>query len=122
MPHVRLVGPCKVRSYWDSFEPKVRREGDLILKTIQAYLAPDDLAVVVECTVVEGYLRQQFLAHLIQKDDGALVRLFHASAPEKTVGVRHCLGWIASQVLEMNETCRWASDNLGLDSHSFKSG
>jgi hypothetical protein len=106
MPHVQIDGPCDVRSYWERFEPRVHRDGDRILKTTQTYL--------VECTVVEGYLRQNFLAQLVPKQGGALVRIFHGSHPEKTEGIRHCLAWIASELLSQNPACRWSADNLGL--------
>ena len=122
MPHVQIEGACSLRTFWERFEPQVHREGEQILKTTQAYLAKEERSVLVECTVVEGYLRQHFLASLVPKDKGALVRIFHGSAPEKTDGVRCCLAWIASQIIGQNPDCRWAADNLGFASPPFRSG
>ena len=122
MPHVRIQGPCRAKAYWESFQPQVYRTEAWILKTTHAYLARRDERVVVECTVVEGYLRQHFLAELVQKEDGLLVRIFHASTPEKTEGVRACLAWLASQVTGQSLHCQWDTDNLGLIDHPFRSG
>ena len=122
MPHVQIDGPCSIRAYWERFEPQVHREGERILKMTQIYLAHQDRSVLVECTVVEGYLRQHFLAQLVPKDQGALVRIYHGSHPEKTEGVRYCLAWIASQLLAENPNCRWAADNLGFTVPPFRSG
>ena len=122
MPHVQIDGPCSIRAYWERFEPQVHREGERILKMTQIYLAHQDRSVLVECTVVEAYLRQHFLAQLVPKDQGALVRIYHGSHPEKTEGVRYCLAWIASQLLAENPNCRWAADNLGFTVPPFRSG
>jgi len=121
MPHVRIDGPCDIRSYWERFEPKIHRDRDRIIKATHAYLAQQDQRVLVECTVVEGYLRQHLLAELVQKEGGALVRIFHESNPERTEGIRTCLAWIASEIIGQCPACRWAADNLGLVDHPFQS-
>lgn len=115
MPHVQVVGPCQVSAYWEQFEPSVDRAADRIVRTLTAYLACRENRVLVECTVIEGFLRQVFLVELIQRDNGALVRLFHSSTPEKTPGVRYCLAWIAARICAQNPSCSWDTRNLGIE-------
>lgn len=114
MPHVQIAGPCKVVTYWEHFEPSIDREGDRIVRSITAYLARRENRVLVECTVIEGFLRQVFLIEAIQRDDGVLVRLFHCSTPEKTPGVRYSLAWIAASFCSQDPTCSWDTSNLGV--------
>jgi hypothetical protein len=114
MPHVSITGPCSVAAYWEHFEPAIDRQGDRIVRAITVYLARRENRALIECTVVEGYLRQIFLVEMIQREDGALVRLFHGSSPEKTEGVRYCLAWIAKALLAQDPACAWKTQNLGI--------
>ena len=122
MPHVQIDGPCDIQGFWSTFQPTTRRETDRILKAIQAYLENEGRGVLVECMVVEGYLRQSFLAQIVHKEGGLLVKIFHATHPERTPGVRSCLAWLADQLLEQNTKACWASDNLGLPARPGGSG
>jgi hypothetical protein len=81
---------------------------------VGAFLARGDTNVLVECAVAEGFLRQVFLVHLSQKDEGALVRLFQSSTPERTIGVRRCLAWVGEELLVQDPSCRWGSHTLGV--------
>ncbi len=114
MPHVLIEGPCSVRRYWEEFEPEEWRDGPLVVRTISAFMGRDGRSVLVECAVVEGFLRQIFLAHLHQKDEGIMVRVFHTSGPERTEGLRRCLGRIAGKLLAQDASCRWGTDTLGI--------
>ena len=114
MPHVLIAGPCSVRRYWDEFASREWRDGDLVVRTVSAFLARGETAVLVECAVAEGFLRQVFLVHLSQKDEGVLARLFHATSPERTVGVRRCLAWIGEEPLAQDPSCWWGSHTLGV--------
>ncbi len=103
-----------MQEYWERFEPRVRRDGDRIVKAIAAFMTHDGRRAVVECAAIEGFLRQTFLVEMIQKDSGVLVRLFHGSGPEKTEGVRFCLAWIGRTLLAQDPGCRWGAENLGV--------
>jgi len=119
MPHVQLSGACSIHRHWEAFEPRVRRDGDRIVRTIQAYLAHGDRSVLVEVNVVEGYLRQHMIAQISVKKGKTIVGLSHASRPEKSEGVRFCLGWLAAQLIEENPGVEGEADNLGLSPHPF---
>jgi hypothetical protein len=114
MPHVFVTGPCRVSEYWERFEPSIDRGEGRISRTIAAYLARGGNRVLVECTVIEGFHRQVFLVEMIQREEGALVRLFHGSSPEKTAGVRHCLAWVALDLRSQDPSCSWKTENLGI--------
>jgi hypothetical protein len=114
MPHVRVYGACTVRAHWETFSQDARRDDARIVKTLAAFLSSDGSNLLIECLAIEGYLRQTFLAQLLQKDDGILVRLYPGSTPEKTEGVRFCLGWIASKLRVQDPACRMDSGNLGV--------
>ncbi len=123
MPHVLVTGPSRVATYWERFAPAIERSEGRILRSITAYLACRENRVLVECTVMEGFLRQVFLIELLQRDDGALVRLFHGSSPEKTDGVRHCLAWIAAELRAQDPACSWNTEHLGMEiPSSLRSG
>jgi hypothetical protein len=122
MPHVQIDGTCDIRGYWESFEPQTFRQAERIVKTHEAYRARGARGLLIECTVVEGYLRQNLLVQIVVKDGGALVKIFHVSHPEKTDGVRHCLAWIATTLIEKNPGSLWAGDNLGLDARPPRRG
>lgn len=113
MPHVRVHGSCSVRAHWEAFSPGQWRTESTIVKTLAAFLSRDGSSSLIECLAIEGYLRQTFLAQLLQKEDGILVRIYPGSAPEKTRGVRFCLGWIASGLRAQDPQCRLESENLG---------
>jgi len=115
MPHVQVAGPCRIAAYWETFEPAIDRGGDRIIRSITAYLARGENRLLVECTVIEGFLRQVFLVEMIQRDGGVLVRLFHGLMPEKTAGVRYCLAWIAAGLCAQDPACSWDARNLGID-------
>jgi hypothetical protein len=114
LPHALVSGPCTVRAFWESFESREWRDGDLVARSVSAYLGNDSTAVLVECVVSEGFLRQIFLVHLLQKRHGVMVRLFPATSPEKTIGVRRCLEWIADEIAIQDPGCRWSAKALGL--------
>lgn len=114
MPHVQLEGRCDLRSFWERFQGGTHREGDTVLKAGAAYLSRDAARILIDCTVVEGFLRQAFLVEVHVRERGAAVRLFHASQPEKSEGVRLCLAWIARLLAQENRSLRWEGDNLGL--------
>jgi len=114
VPHVIIEGPCSVRSYWERFQTEQRRDDDRIVKAINAYLSRDSSTAMVECMVAEGFLRQTFLAQLIQREHGVLIRLSPSSTPERTEGVRFCLAWIAAALARQDPSCRWGAHNLGI--------
>jgi hypothetical protein len=121
MPHVLLEGACDLDAFWKRFEAASTRIGDTVLKASDAYANGDTSRVLVDCTVVEGYLRQTFLVEVAARDEGLLIHLFHGTRPEKSEGVRLCLGWIAALLASGPPPLRWAADNLGLGSHPFGS-
>ncbi len=114
MPHVRIYGSCSVRAHWEQFAQGHWRDESKIVKTLSALLSRDGTSELIECLAIEGFLRQNFLAQLLQKEDGILIRLYPASMPEKTEGVRFCLGWVASGFRAQDPTCRLDATNLGV--------
>lgn len=114
MPHVTIEGPCTVRGYWDRFRPGEWSDGSLVIRSIASFLGQGETTALVECAVVEGFLRQVILVQLTQKDNGVLVRLFHASGVERTNGVRRCLGRIGAELLNQDPSCRWGPHTLGI--------
>jgi len=114
MPHALIEGPCTVRSYCERFESREWRDGDRVIRTVAAFVGRDAVSALVECAVVEGYLRQILLVLLLQKREGVLVRLFHGSNPEKTEGVRLCLARIGQEMVAQDPACRWGQHTLGI--------
>ena len=114
MPHVRVHGSCSVRAHWEGFSRRQWRDDTRIVKTLASFLAQDGSSELIECLAIEGFLRQSFLAQVLQKEDGVLIRLYPGSSPEKSDGVRVCLGWIAMELSSQNPGSRIDASNLGV--------
>ncbi|MBM3287790.1 MAG: hypothetical protein FJY88_10645 [Candidatus Eisenbacteria bacterium] len=115
MPHVLISGPCDLRRFWESFAPTLIRNERLIVKAVDVYVASGGKRALVECAVIEGFLRQSFLIELAEREGGMVVRLFGSQKPEKTDGVRYALGWIAHILVQRMPGCRMIAANLGID-------
>ncbi|MBT5875126.1 MAG: hypothetical protein HOH43_17035 [Candidatus Latescibacteria bacterium] len=100
MPHVIIAGPCRVASYYDSFEPLSKTDGNSIQKTRSCFINSDRDEVLMDCIVVEGGRPQNFFVSLLQREDGILVRLLPLTDPEKTDGIRRLLVAISSQIID----------------------
>ncbi len=114
MPHLLLSGTPPLNELWERPVLGVDRTPDWIVKTLQAFLSADRASMLVECAVVEGYLHQSFLAQLIPKEGGLLIRLYPGTAPEKTDGVRYCLASIAMAIRARYPRSTVARHNLGI--------
>ncbi len=101
MPHVEVLGGASVREIHERFSPRDARDGGAILKATGMYLSHDHQTALVDCLVVEGYLRQRFFVLISSRDGGAMVRPLELASPEKTNGVKRCVIWV-SQWLRQN--------------------
>jgi hypothetical protein len=95
MPHVELKGPFTTRALHESFEPASERLGDAVFKTSASYLRKDAAEILIEALVVEGYLKQEFLVQVRDRDGGLLIRLFPATPVQRTEGVKRFIVWLA---------------------------
>jgi len=95
MPHCQVCGPTDLREFHLRFRPRTLRRGPMILKAEEAFLSTGGRSLLLECLVIEGYLRQAFFAVITREEEGAMVRLHPRTSPEKTEGVKRCLAWIA---------------------------
>jgi hypothetical protein len=95
MPHVELIGISDLTAFHSSFAPRAMEETGRILKANACYISSDQHTVLVECLVVEGYLRQSFFILITLRDGRVMVRLLPRTSPEKTLGVKRCVVWIA---------------------------
>lgn len=95
MPHVEVMGGRSLLELHDGFRPRETRDGQALLKATGLYLSSDRRSVLVDCLVVEGYLRQRFHILISSRDGGAIVRPLDLASPEKTIGVKRCVVWVS---------------------------
>ena len=96
MPHVEIRGPVRLSDFQARFAPRSLREGETVTKTVGAFLAHDGRTLLLDVVIVEGFLRQSFFLVLTEREDGAMVRLWPRTAPEKTAGVKRAVAWAAA--------------------------
>lgn len=113
MPHVVIRGDLTPREVWEAFQPlQVRSEGS-VLKVSRAYLSHGETHVLLEAVAVSEGFRQQFLAQVSAKGEGALsVRLESMTDPEKTDAVRRTLALVAVWILGLKPGLETASSNI----------
>lgn len=95
MPHVEVLGEIDLVEFHRRFLPRIWNDPEAVTKIDGCFLAHDERSCLLECQVIEGYLRQVFFVLVSTRDDGLMVRLYPRSAPEKTHAVKRCLAWIA---------------------------
>lgn len=95
MPHVELLGPIDLVEFHRRFQPRAWNDLEAVTKVDACYLAHDGRSCLLECQVIEGYLRQVFFVLVSARPEGWMVRLYPRSTPEKTHAVRRCLAWVA---------------------------
>ena len=95
MPHVKLSPPPDLAVLHRTFRPRTLREGELVIKLEECWLASREHSLLVECHVIEGTLRQSFYLALHCDEDAASVRLLPRTSPEKTSGVLRAIVWLA---------------------------
>jgi hypothetical protein len=67
---------------------------------------------LVDVTVVENRRAQSFFALILQRENGALVKLLPRTDPEKTDGVRKVVALIAGQLKAQSPACRYGQNNI----------
>jgi hypothetical protein len=96
MPHVEVRGPVRLAAFHARFAPRALREEATVTNALAAFLAHDHRVLLVDMTVVEGFLRQSFFLVLTERDDGVMVRLLPRTSPEKTAGVKRAVAWASA--------------------------
>ncbi|MEZ4655159.1 MAG: hypothetical protein R3E12_16590 [Candidatus Eisenbacteria bacterium] len=115
MPHVELVGEIDLAAFHARFAPRSWNDEEAITKVDGCFLAHDGRSCLIECQVIEGYLRQAFLVLVTTRPSGLMVRLYPRTAPEKTHAVRRCLAWIARWLGEPLPRLELGSTNLEIE-------
>ena len=112
MPHMQIVGPCRIRDLSAPLSQIVESYPRQVLKVQNAYLDPAATSLVLEAVVVEGYLRQNFFLLVRQEENGVLVRCHPFSAPQKTDGVKRLIALVARRCIELCPGGRVGNTNL----------
>ena len=112
MPHVKLLGTADLARFHREFHPRALREEGIVLKAEECYLSSQGGLLLVECSVVEGHLRQGFLITASAQGDESIVRLSSRTHPEKTDGVLRCVAWIGAWLQAGAPGTSFVSTNL----------
>jgi hypothetical protein len=112
MPHMQIVGPCRIRDLSAPLSQIIESYPPRVLKIQKAYIDPEATQLVLEAVVVEGYLRQSFFLLVRQEENGVLVRCHPFCAPQKTDGVKRLIILVAHRCLELCPGSRVGNTNL----------
>lgn len=96
MPHREVRGDVDLAAFHRQFLPRTLSEGRTVSRALAAYLETRGAALLVECLVVEGHLRQGFFLLASAREGSVLVRIHPRSEPEKTPGVKRAVAWLAA--------------------------
>lgn len=112
MPHVVVKNPIDLRDYVAGFEPLTHKEAETVCRASEAYLSSSGSSALVEAVVVEDGQHQKFFVLLSQKPGQATVRLFRATDPDKTRGVRLLVALVARDLLERSPGASYGATNI----------
>jgi hypothetical protein len=113
MPHVELLGNVGASAVQEHLEPVTAKVGGCVFKTRACYLRSDGRDLLVECLVVEGFLKQEFLVEIRDRDGGVMVRLYGGSRVQRTGGVKSFLAWLARRIAGAHPDLTVGTTNLG---------
>jgi hypothetical protein len=112
MPHVEIVGPCRVRDLAVPLGDFEAKEPPFVAKIQDAYLSADGGRLLLDALVVEGYLRQSFFLLAKDEEGGVLIRCHPSSAVQKTEGVKTLIAMLGHRCLELCPGSRVGHTNL----------
>ena len=112
MPHITVVGPCRIDSYYEKYAPLTKSDHGAILKIRACYISHYRNELLIESIVVEAGRPQTFFVSVSQREGSVLVHLLPLTDPEKTDGVRRLLAAVARQVLALQPGCNIGATNL----------
>ena len=112
MPHVVIEETVDLGIACQGIKLSATRNGNEILKVVDIFLSRSGHTALVECVVVEDGRSQAFFVQLTQKDRQVTVRLLPATDPEKTLGVKLVIAFIAKQIHEAIAGSRFGKTNL----------
>ena len=115
MPHVEVVGEIDLVRFHRRFAPRTWNDLEAITKIESCFLSPDGRSCLLECQVIEGYLRQTFFVLVTARSEGLMVRIHPRTAPEKTHAVRRGLAWIARWLGEDLPRLEFGKTNLAVE-------
>jgi hypothetical protein len=112
MPHVELQGSIRCRDVHKSFQPATSKVEGAVVKTRASYLRSDEQEVLLEALVVEGYLKQEFLVQMRNRDVGILIRIYPGTPVQRTDGVKRCLVLLAKDLQKRDSNLSIGTTNL----------
>jgi hypothetical protein len=112
MPHVELLGGIRASAVHESFQPATVRVGGSVFKTRACYLRSDGREALVEVLVVEGYLKQSFLAQIRDREDGVIIRLYPHTPVQRSDGVKLFVAWLGAGLRRRSPDIAVGATNL----------
>lgn len=97
MPHAVLEGAVALEEAMQNLESSASRWGPAVLKTEDAWLRSDGLAVLVEGVVIEHSRPQHPVAVITRTGDDTSIRLWRLAPVERTPAVQRWLAMVADE-------------------------
>lgn len=112
MPHVQIVGGCRLSDLRTALTEFRAGAPPLVLKIRETYQNDSATQMLLEAVVVEGYLRQTFFLLVRTDEDGILIRCHPASPVQKTDGVKTLIARLGARCVELCPGAQVGHTNL----------
>ncbi|MBD3235992.1 MAG: hypothetical protein GF330_04765 [Candidatus Eisenbacteria bacterium] len=99
MPHVQVVGECRLRDLREALGDFQTGAPPLLMRIRETFVNAPGTQLLLEAIVIEGYLRQSFFLLVRSEARGVLVRCHPASPVEKTTGVKTLIARVGAQIV-----------------------
>lgn len=112
MPHIVLEKAKSVKSCYESVEISVEKIEGGVLKITDKYINIKETSALLDSVTVDKGKSQSFFIQLSSKGEAVTVRLFPATDPEKTNGVKQLMALIAKKLKDNNPEISYGKTNL----------
>ena len=113
MPHVVFSTALELDTVSRVFKPFRWRDGEVLFKVNEMWLASRATAVLLECVIVHEGHDECFYVEVANKREGSVMRVSPIKEAERTELLFRCLAGLVSQLLSVCPYLRVSRHNLG---------
>ena len=110
MPHVVFDKRINLENFSNQFCTVILKE-PFFVKLIDVFLDKEKRTALIPAVAIDK-IHQQFLIEISTRKEKTTVRLYPATDPEKTTGVKTALGLVANQLLDVFPTIHITRTNI----------
>jgi hypothetical protein len=112
MPHIVLEGTVDLKTYYSRYAPASLKSGNDIFKFQNIFINQAGDTLLIEALAIESGHINRFFIQIVGRGDGATIKIYPGTDPEKTGGVKKMLAHVAQQLKDMNAGASYGTTNL----------